>query len=74
MRGENVRDLQTYLSFIGQNIAAVPEIPVTGYFGTQTENAVREFQRLYGIPVSGAVGSVTWYQIAREYDALREQQ
>lgn len=74
MRGENVRDLQTYLSFIGQNIAAVPEIPVTGYFGTQTENAVREFQRLYGIPVSGAVGPVTWYQIAREYDALREQQ
>ena len=28
------------------------------------------FQQLYGIPVSGAVGPVTWYQIAREYDAL----
>lgn len=73
MRDENVRSLQEYLSFLGRNIADIPEIPVTGYFGTQTEEAVSRFQQLYGIPVSGAVGPVTWYQIAREYDALREQ-
>jgi len=70
MRGENITDLQTYLNFLGRNIAAIPEIPVTGYFGTQTENAVQVFQELYGLPVSGAVGPVTWYQIAREYDSL----
>ena len=70
MRGENITDLQTYLNLIGSNIEAVPVVPVTGYFGEQTENAVRIFQQLYGIPVSGAVGPVTWYQIAREYDAL----
>ncbi len=70
MRGQNITDLQTYLNFLGRNIAAIPEIPVTGYFGTQTENAVRVFQQLYGIPVSGAVGPVTWYQIAKEYDSL----
>ena len=72
MRNENVKDLQTYLNLIGRNIAEIPEIPITGYFGEQTENAVSTFQRLYGIPVSGAVGPVTWYQIAREYDALVE--
>ncbi len=66
MRGENITDLQTYLNLIGSNIEAVPVVPVTGYFGEQTENAVRIFQQLYGIPVSGAVGPVTWYQIARE--------
>lgn len=71
MRNQNVTDLQTYLSEIGKNIAAIPEIPVTGYFGEQTENAVSTFQRLYGIPISGAVGPVTWAQIAREYDSLR---
>ena len=71
MRNQNVTDLQTYLSEIGKNIAAIPEIPVTGYFGEQTENAVSTFQRLYGIPISGAVGPVTWAQIAREYDALQ---
>ena len=73
MRSNDVRDLQTYLSFISRNINEIPAVSVTGYFGEQTENAVSVFQRLYGIPVSGAVGPVTWYQIAREYDALREQ-
>lgn len=74
MRNQAVEDLQTYLSFIGNNIAEIPTIPVTGYFGEQTENAVSTFQRLYGIPVSGSVGPLTWYQIAREYDALIEAQ
>ncbi len=72
MRGDNVTALQTYLSRIAENITEIPVIPVTGYYGEQTENAVSEFQRLFGITVSGAVGPVTWYQIAREYDALQD--
>ncbi len=74
MRNQSVEDLQTYLNFIGRNIAELPEVSVTGYFGEQTEAAVREFQRLFGLEQTGAVGPVTWYQIAREYDALREEQ
>ena len=70
MRNENVRDLQSYLSKISENISAVPSVAVTGYFGDQTEASVTEFQRLYGIPVSGVVGPVTWSQIAKEYDNL----
>lgn len=71
MRNQSVTDLQTYLSRIAENIAAVPNVSVTGFYGDQTENSVSEFQRLYGIPVSGVVGPVTWYQIARQYDALQ---
>ena len=70
MRGENITDLQTYLNLIGRNIPEIPEVPITGYFGDQTENAVRIFQQLFGIPVSGDVGPVTWYQIALQYDFL----
>lgn len=70
MRNENVRDLQTYLDLISKNIPEIPSVSVTGYYGEQTENAVSAFQRLYGIEVSGAVGPITWYQIAREYDSL----
>lgn len=68
MRNDNVTDLQTYLNLIGRNIPEIPEIPITGFFGEQTENAVRIFQRLFGIPVSGDVGPITWYQIALQYD------
>ena len=67
-RSDNVRDLQTYLSVISQNIPEIPTVSVTGYFGEQTENAVREFQRLFSLPVSGAVGPATWAAIANQYD------
>ena len=70
MRGQNVTDLQTYLNLIGKNIPEIPEIPVTGYFGDQTDEAVRVFQQLFGLPVNGDVGPVTWYQIALQYDFL----
>ncbi len=73
MRNDSVSDLQKYLVLISENINAIPKTSVTGYFGDLTENAVRVFQELYGLPISGAVGPVTWYSIAREYDALNNQ-
>lgn len=71
MRSDSVRDLQTYLSFIGSVYPEIPEIPVTGYFGTQTRDAVYTFQRLFGLPQSGLVGVNTWNTIAEEYNALK---
>ena len=70
MRNDAVSDLQTYLSLIGRYYPELPELPVTGYFGEQTKNAVEEFQRLFGITVTGAVGPVTWNDIAKQYDFL----
>ncbi len=72
-RSDNVRDLQTYLSVIAQNIPEIPTVSVTGYYGEQTEAAVSEFQRLFSIPVSGAVGPVTWSAIANQYDFFNNQ-
>ena len=72
MRGQNVTDLQTYLNLIGRNIPEIPAVPVTGYFGEQTDEAVRIFQERFGIPVTGDVGPVTWYQIALQYDFLNK--
>ncbi len=68
MSGQNVRDLQSYLSLIGQNIDVIPQIPVTGYFGSQTREAVTAFQNAFGINPTGAVGAVTWNTIAEQYD------
>ncbi|MBQ8267721.1 MAG: peptidoglycan-binding protein, partial [Clostridia bacterium] len=70
MSGENVRDLQTYLSLIGKNFEAIPEIPVTGYFGPQTCEAVIAFQNAFGLAPNGAVGPITWNTIAEQYDFL----
>ena len=70
MRNESVTDLQTYLARIAQTIPEIPEIQPTGYFGPQTRDAVLTFQRLFGLPQSGAVGPVTWATIANQYDAF----
>lgn len=70
MSGEDVRDLQSYLSLIGQNFDAIPQIPVTGYFGTQTRDAVIAFQNAFGLPANGSVGPVTWNTIVQQYDFL----
>ncbi len=72
MRSQAVSDLQTYLSLIGRYYAEIPELPVTGYFGSQTATAVETFQRLFGLNVTGAVGPVTWNDIAKQYDFLVE--
>ncbi len=71
MQNDDVKDLQTYLSYIGSIYPEIPEIPVTGYFGEQTRDAVYTFQRLFGLPISGLVGHSTWYSIAEEYNALK---
>lgn len=72
MRSADVSDLQTYLSFIADYYSDIPKLPVTGYYGAQTRTTVETFQRLFGLPVTGTVGAVTWYEIAKQYDFLKE--
>ncbi len=72
MQNEDVEDLQTYLSFIADFYSGIPKIPVTGYFGSQTREAVTIFQRLFGITANGIVGANTWNAIAAQYDFLKE--
>ncbi|MEG2074442.1 MAG: peptidoglycan-binding protein [Angelakisella sp.] len=67
----DVRDLQTYLSSIRGLYSSIPPLKVTGYFGDQTEAAVRAFQKLFNIPVSGTVGPATWVKLAAEYDRYK---
>ena len=65
-----VRVLQEYLNFLSRFFGEIPSVTVTGYFGTQTQEAVRAFQRLQGIPDNGTVGSVTWNAIINLYSDL----
>ncbi|MDX5339385.1 MAG: N-acetylmuramidase family protein [Cyclobacteriaceae bacterium] len=53
-RGPFVSYLQELLGKLGY------ELPATGYFGTQTDAAVRDFQRKNNLVVDGEVGIKTW--------------
>lgn len=69
--GKAVEQLQTYLKTISANISSVPPVTVDGEYGPQTQAAVKEVQRLYGLPQTGNVGVLTWNSIVELYNDFR---
>ncbi len=68
--GEDVELLQTYLNVVAQVYTEIPQISVSGNFDAATQNAVRIFQRVFGIPESGIVGPVTWDILTEKYNEI----
>lgn len=69
-QGEGVRALQEYLNFISNSYTGIPKIAVDGIFGAGTENAVRAFQRIFGLNESGIVSASVWDSITEIYRDL----
>ncbi len=67
---EYVTLLQEYLNYVARVYTELPTLPVTGYFGTQTQNAVLTFQRLFGIEPTGTVAAVTWLALTTLYSDI----
>lgn len=55
-RGETVRLLQ---SILASDPTILSDAYITGYFGSITKNAVKKFQKKYGIDQAGRVGPIT---------------
>jgi len=70
-RGDSVRTIQQYLTYINRSYPDIPAVSDTGYFGPLTRQSVTAFQRQFGIDPSGIVGAVTWDRIAGVYSDLR---
>ncbi len=70
LQGEAVRMLQYFLAVIGNFYEEVPIIAIDGIFGAETKNAVVAVQKLFGLPVTGAVDEATWDQITSTYLSL----
>ncbi len=69
--GVDVRRMQTFLNRIHRSYPLIPVInPVDGNFGTQTEQAVRVFQRTFNLTSDGVVGVSTWNKISQIYAAV----
>lgn len=65
--GDKVRQLQEQLNRIAMNYPAIPTIAADGIYGEATANAVRSFQRIFNMPVSGVTDYPTWYKISQIY-------
>lgn len=70
-QGEYVRAIQRQLLRIRQDYPAIPAISSsTGYFGPETETAVRAFQKIFNLTQDGIVGPATWYALSRVYTSV----
>ncbi len=65
--GEAVLQIQEQLNRISDNFPAISKISVDGIYGQGTANAVRQFQQIFDMPVSGIVDYPTWYKISQIY-------
>ena len=66
-RGEKVLQMQEQLNRIARNYPALPTIAADGIYGPATANAVRKFQEIFDLPVTGVVDYATWYKISQIY-------
>ncbi|MBQ4055317.1 MAG: peptidoglycan-binding protein, partial [Clostridia bacterium] len=70
--GDDVRSIQNRLNRISVNYPAIPKIAdVNGFYDQNTENAVREFQRIFNLTADGVVGRATWYRIQYIYNNIK---
>ena len=65
--GNSVRTIQEQLNRIAQAYPALPIVAVDGIFGPRTEEAVRTFQEIFGLPATGIVDMPTWFKISHIY-------
>ena len=65
--GDKVRQMQEQINVIAGAYPAIPRVTVDGIYGQGTAAAVREFQSVFGLPVTGIVDYPTWYRISEIY-------
>ncbi len=68
--GDSVRQIQQQLNVISNAYPLIPKVAEDGVFGPRTEEAIKVFQRVFGLTQDGIVGFKTWYKLSEIYVAV----
>ena len=63
-----VRSLQTMLRTLAEHDPRYQTVVPDGVYSPQTMQAVSQFQRIHGLPVTGVADQNTWEEIVRHYE------
>lgn len=66
-RRQHIAELQKYLYSISLFNSNIPQIMTDGIYGNETIQAVKAFQREYGLPETGNTDSATWNRVVSVY-------
>ena len=71
--GNPVLAIQRDLRRIRKNYPAIPDITGSlGIFDRETEDAVKKFQQIFSLPITGIVDKGTWYKIKYVYNSVKK--
>lgn len=62
-----VRSLQTMLRTIAKDTEKIPPVVPDGIFGSNTESALKAFQKLHNLPATGKTDPDTWRELSSSY-------
>ena len=65
--GSKVLQLQQQLNVIADAYPLIPKISQDGIYGERTADAVKVFQKVFGLPQTGVTDFPTWYKISEIY-------
>lgn len=67
---DSVLLLQQYINVIASVYPEVNSVELTGYFGVQTDSAVKAIQEISGLEPNGLVGAITWNAVTSLYSDI----
>ena len=71
--GNQVLAIQRDLRRIRKNYPAIPDIKNTlGIYDEETVAAVKKFQEIFNLPITGIVNKATWYKIKYIYTSVKK--
>ncbi|MBP3397223.1 MAG: peptidoglycan-binding protein [Clostridia bacterium] len=68
---EAIRNLQRYLRQLSYEDERIPRAPVDGIYDSATEAALRAFQEMEGLPVTGVADIITFERLYLRYEESR---
>ncbi len=69
--GPSVAVFKRYLSYLSKVFFDIPPVAENNIFDLRTQNAVKEFQRIFSLPETGNVDERTWNTLADVYSVVR---
>ena len=70
--GEDVRTLKRQLNRIGQNYPGLrPRLELSSFYDVPMSEAVRSFQTIFNLPITGTVDKATWYKIKSIFNGVK---